>query len=143
MIHELSKGTMKGVTGNTSSKNKQPLTSLASAFPVCCDHAMGSIQSNGHSLISDKQELKFCGQLPKVQRKEKRPIPEDKKDECYYEKRKKNNEAAQRSRYNRKLREDRMALQVLVLEKENSILRAQETEYLRNMLSASPFIAPS
>ncbi|KFD64923.1 hypothetical protein M514_22866, partial [Trichuris suis] len=105
------------------------------------DPARVILQPHSHSFSSSRQAFRFCGELPKAQRKERRPIPEDKKDQCYYEKRKRNNEAAQRSRYNRKLREDSMALQVLVLEKENSILRAQvnclreETEYLRNMLS--------
>lgn len=42
------------------------------------------------------------------QRGEKRPIPDDQKDEKYYERRKRNNEAAKKSRDARKLREDRV-----------------------------------
>lgn len=42
------------------------------------------------------------------QRGEKRPIPEEQKDEKYFERRKRNNEAAKKSRDARKMREDRV-----------------------------------
>ncbi|XP_012229764.1 transcription factor atf-2 [Linepithema humile] len=45
------------------------------------------------------------------------------KDAAYLEKRKKNNEAAKRSRDNRKAKEDELAIRVVYLEKENMILR--------------------
>lgn len=41
-------------------------------------------------------------------RGEKRPIPEAQKDEKYFERRKRNNEAAKKSRDARKMREDRV-----------------------------------
>lgn len=47
--------------------------------------------------------------LTRRQRGEKRPIPEEQKDEKYYERRKRNNEAAKKSRDARKLREDRVS----------------------------------
>lgn len=59
------------------------------------------------------------------QRGEKRPIPDEQKDEKYYERRKRNNEAAKKSRDARKIREDRVAFRAAMLEQENSILRAQ------------------
>lgn len=43
------------------------------------------------------------------QRGEKRPIPEEQKDEKYFERRKRNNEAAKKSRDARKMREDRVS----------------------------------
>ncbi|XP_021706816.1 uncharacterized protein LOC110678362 isoform X2 [Aedes aegypti] len=45
--------------------------------------------------------------LKRKQRCEKNPIPNEQKDEKYFEKRKRNNEAAKKSRDARKLREDR------------------------------------
>lgn len=42
------------------------------------------------------------------QRGEKRPIPEEQKDDKYFERRKRNNEAAKKSRDARKIREDRV-----------------------------------
>ena len=58
-------------------------------------------------------------------RSEKKPIPEDLKDQKYFERRRRNNLAAKRSRDARKNREDQVTLRANLLEKENSILRAQ------------------
>lgn len=58
-------------------------------------------------------------------RSEKKPIPDDLKDNKYYERRRRNNLAAKRSRDARKTREDHVTLRANYLEKENSILRAQ------------------
>lgn len=44
--------------------------------------------------------------LHKRPRSEKKPIPDDQKDEKYYERRKRNNQAAKKSRDARKIRED-------------------------------------
>lgn len=50
----------------------------------------------------------FCGNFMRRPRGEKRPIPEEQKDEKYFERRKRNNEAAKKSRDARKMREDRV-----------------------------------
>ncbi|XP_065092274.1 transcription factor VBP [Ochlerotatus camptorhynchus] len=63
--------------------------------------------------------------LKRKQRSEKNPIPNEQKDDKYFEKRKRNNEAAKKSRDARKMREDRIALKAALLERENSILRSQ------------------
>lgn len=47
--------------------------------------------------------------LNRRQRGEKRPIPDEQKDEKYFERRKRNNEAAKKSRDARKIREDRVS----------------------------------
>ncbi|XP_055918892.1 transcription factor ces-2 [Eupeodes corollae] len=75
----------------------------------------------------------FSSFLQRRPRGEKRPIPEEQKDEKYYERRKRNNEAAKKSRDARKIREDRIAFRAALLEQENSILRAQIAA-LRNEL---------
>ncbi|XP_067012311.1 hepatic leukemia factor [Anabrus simplex] len=73
-------------------------------------------------------------------RGEKKPIPEELKDDKYYERRKRNNQAAKKSRDARKLREDQIALRATILEHENAILRAQvltlreEAQSLRHLL---------
>lgn len=46
--------------------------------------------------------------LNRRQRGEKRPIPDEQKDDKYFERRKRNNEAAKKSRDARKMREDRV-----------------------------------
>ncbi|RZC32683.1 transcription factor atf1, partial [Asbolus verrucosus] len=74
------------------------------------------------------------------QRGEKKPIPDEQKDEKYFERRRRNNQAAKKSRDARKMREDQIALRATILEHENAILRAQvltlreETSSLRQML---------
>lgn len=47
-----------------------------------------------------------CTSQSKHQRSEKKPIPDNQKDEKYYERRKRNNQAAKKSRDARKVRED-------------------------------------
>ncbi|XP_026481730.1 thyrotroph embryonic factor [Ctenocephalides felis] len=63
-------------------------------------------------------------QTPRT-RGEKRPIPEEQKDERYFERRKRNNRAAKKSRDARKMREDQIALRAAILEQENRLLRVQ------------------
>lgn len=112
-------------------------TSAASAdglLPSPNEKSMSSIEQY-HCLLSRRQ------------RSEKRPIPEEQKDEKYFERRKRNNEAAKKSRDARKMREDRVraptppaefdlsfpfplglaqiAFRAAFLERENAILRAQ------------------
>lgn len=73
-------------------------------------------------------------------RSEKKPIPTDQKDNKYFERRKRNNLAAKKSRDSRKMREDEIAIRASYLEKENAILRAQvgtlreEANSLRQLL---------
>lgn len=79
-------------------------------------------------------------QTQKRPRSEKKPIPEDQKDNKYFERRKRNNNAAKKSRDARKAREDEIAIRASFLEKENAILRAQvatlreEANSLRQLL---------
>lgn len=73
-------------------------------------------------------------------RKRGRPLPEDLKDDAYWERRRKNNEAAKRSRDARRAKEDEIAIRAAFLEQENLKLRVEvaalksETAKLRCML---------
>ena len=58
-------------------------------------------------------------------RSEKKAIPEDQKDQKYFERRRRNNEAAKKSRDFRKQREDELAIRASFLERSNSVLRVQ------------------
>lgn len=62
---------------------------------------------------------------PRRPRGEKKAIPDEQKDERYYERRKRNNLAAKKSRDQRKMREDAIAMRASFLEKENAVLRTQ------------------
>ena len=64
------------------------------------------------------------------QRGEKRPIPDAQKDTRYFERRKRNNLAAKKSRDQRKEREDTVASKADDLEKDNSVLRVQVSQLI-------------
>ena len=68
---------------------------------------------------------RFLKAVPRRPRGEKKPIPEDLKDSKYFERRKRNNLAAKKSRDQRKIREDQICQRATLLEKENAVLRAQ------------------
>ncbi|XP_043266054.1 transcription factor VBP [Colletes gigas] len=99
--------------------------------------------SNGNTGNMVTRHLLNTNGITNVQRRprsEKKPIPDNQKDEKYYERRKRNNQAAKKSRDARKIREDHIALRATMLEHENAILRAQiitlreEAQSLRHML---------
>ncbi|KAK3914440.1 Cell death specification protein 2 [Frankliniella fusca] len=77
-------------------------------------------------------------------RSEKKPTPEEQKDQRYLERRRRNNRAAKKSRDARRAREDQVALRAALLEHENAVLRAQvltlreETHQLRQLLISKP-----
>ena len=73
-------------------------------------HALGSSSQNNSSRRA---------------RSEKKPIPVEQKDNKYFERRKRNNYAAKKSRDYRKAREDQVASRASDLERENTALRAQ------------------
>lgn len=59
-------------------------------------------------MINSPHSSIFCNPFVRRPRGEKRPIPDEQKDEKYFERRRRNNEAAKKSRDARKLREDRV-----------------------------------
>ena len=73
-------------------------------------------------------------------RKRGRSLPDEQKDQAYWERRRKNNEAAKRSRDSRRAKEDEIAIRAAFLEQENLKLRVEvaalknETAKLRCML---------
>lgn len=62
------------------------------------------LESKEPSPYSSYESLKL-----RRQRGEKRPIPDEQKDDRYYEKRRRNNQAAKKSRDARKFREDQVS----------------------------------
>ncbi len=62
-------------------------------------------------LLRENENMEsYQSMMSRRQRGEKRPIPNEQKDEKYFERRKRNNEAAKKSRDARKIREDRVSL---------------------------------
>lgn len=76
-------------------------------------------------------------------RKRASSLPDDQKDDAYWERRRKNNDAAKRSRDARRAKEEEIAVRATLLEQENLKLREElallrtETHRLRHMLYTS------
>ncbi|XP_036600737.1 D site-binding protein isoform X2 [Trichosurus vulpecula] len=71
---------------------------------------------------------------PIMKKARKMQVPEEQKDEKYWSRRYKNNEAAKRSRDARRLKENQISVRAAFLEKENALLR-QEVVAVRQELS--------
>lgn len=119
-----------------SSRNNEINSNLMGSLPTSTDYASDSSNNNGSSLNS-------LPSLPGVTaggRRRPRSLPDDQKDEAYWERRRKNNEAAKRSRDARRAKEDQIAIRAALLEQENLKLRVEvaalktETAKLRCML---------
>ncbi|VDI39071.1 albumin D box-binding protein [Mytilus galloprovincialis] len=91
-----------------------PYPSTMGSFPTSSSYMNPYLQM--HGLVQQTQ---------KRPRSEKKAIPDEQKDGKYFERRKRNNNAAKKSRDARKSREDEIAIRASFLEKENAILRAQ------------------
>lgn len=100
-------------------KASSPFRHIDTAIDHCSDidygrgndgHDIGMLtinNSNGAASLSSIEHYQCI--LNRRQRGEKRPIPDEQKDEKYFERRKRNNEAAKKSRDARKMREDRVS----------------------------------
>lgn len=66
---------------------------------------------------------------PMIKKSRKQYVPEDLKDEHYWERRNKNNYAAKRSREARRLKENQIAMRANYLEKENAALTHELAKY--------------
>merc|ERR1711973_456102 len=79
-------------------------------------------------LAFDPRERKFAPDelrpQPIIRKRKKSFVPQDSKDDKYWEKRGKNNIAARRSREARRLKENQIALRTAFLEKQNNGLKA-------------------
>ena len=80
---------------------------------------------------------------PHKSKKKRQTLPDQMKDLAYWERRRKNNEAAKRSRDARRAKEDQIAIRAALLEQENIRLKIEvnalkeETATLRSMLYAN------
>merc|ERR1712095_102793 len=70
----------------------------------------------------DMEELR---PQPIIKKRKKNAVPEEMKDDKYWEKRLKNKEATRRSREARRLKENQIVLRAAYLEKENKVLKQE------------------
>lgn len=97
------------------------------------------------NLSDDSSNLSFNfgsddGNVSSASNKKRRAVPSENKDKAYWEKRRKNNESAKRSRDIRRCKEEHISVRVIYLEQENLSLRTEialmraENEKLRAMM---------
>ncbi|XP_075039093.1 thyrotroph embryonic factor isoform X2 [Mixophyes fleayi] len=70
---------------------------------------------------------------PMIKKAKKIYVPEEMKDERYWNRRKKNNVAAKRSRDARRLKENQITVRAAFLEKENTVLRTEVAELRKEL----------
>ena len=70
-----------------------------------------------------KFEMEDLRPQPIIKKRKKIVVPEELKDEKYWEKREKNTEATRRSREAKRLKENQIVLRAAYLEKENEVLK--------------------
>uniref|UniRef100_A0A8C6X8J4 BZIP domain-containing protein n=1 Tax=Naja naja TaxID=35670 RepID=A0A8C6X8J4_NAJNA len=103
--------------------------------PDPADLALSSIP--GHETF-DPRKHRFSEEelkpQPIMKKARKIQVPDDQKDEKYWNRRYKNNEAAKRSRDARRLKENQITVRAAFLEKENAVLR-QEVANIRQELT--------
>ncbi|CAG2185850.1 unnamed protein product [Mytilus edulis] len=107
-----------------------PYPSTMGSFPTSSSYMNPYLQMHGLAAAASAsptlaRALAAVQQTQKRPRSEKKAIPDEQKDGKYFERRKRNNNAAKKSRDARKSREDEIAIRASFLEKENAILRAQ------------------
>lgn len=151
---------------STTSLNSPPSSSSSSSTPMnyaCATGAQTLVSSNAkqsanvfdaenlspnllNSSLTNASSLllrvKSNGSEPNgsLPIKKRRAVPVENKDNSYWEKRRKNNESAKRSRDMRRTKEEHISIRVIYLEQENLQLRTEvallrsETEKLRSML---------
>lgn len=106
-------------------------------------NSMGSSGSDTSSASLASPQTADLAYAKSAGSKKRRPIPVENKDDQYWEKRRKNNESAKRSRDLRRSKEEHISVRVIYLEQENLQLRTElammktETEKLRAMLYAA------
>ncbi|CAH1793126.1 unnamed protein product [Owenia fusiformis] len=133
-----------------SSAGLNPLAGMSSVLPgLSYGMPPSAIYGSGDSPMLSTPLMSYLAQRKRkndnrdhlvIDNKKTKTIPEDKKDNAYWERRRKNNEAAKRSRDTRRQKEEQIAMRAAFLEQENLKLRAQvailknETAKLHYML---------
>jgi len=93
------------------------------------ENSCGGASSSGGESESTNASVNLnsspTNSTPSSTRKKGKPLPDELKDQAYWERRRKNNEAAKRSRDARKAREDEIAIRAAFLEQENFQLKVE------------------
>lgn len=134
-----SSSTTTTTNGSLSPSTGTPLApeTLAAAMTTAANAVNLPLTSNVATILATRKRRNE--RTDSDRNKKIKPVPQDKKDDAYWERRRKNNEAAKRSRDLRRQKEDEIAVRAAFLEQENLKLRAQVT-ILKTELSKLHFM---
>ncbi|XP_040290374.1 thyrotroph embryonic factor-like [Bufo bufo] len=128
-------GQMTPLSRESPSPDPESVEVMMNFDPDPADLALSSVP--GHDTF-DPRKHRFSEEelkpQPIMKKARKIQVPDEQKDEKYWNRRYKNNEAAKRSRDARRLKENQITVRAAFLEKENSVLR-QEVAKIRQELS--------
>jgi len=124
---------------NQNRRNSNLRSDDSSASSSCSDKGISENDRNGRLEIVGEEEKEEKPYMPmqirfreqelkptQIQRKSQKVLVKDEdKDDRYWEKRKKNNMAAKRSREARRSRENQIAVRASFLEKDNALLKEE------------------
>ncbi|XP_032648952.2 D site-binding protein [Chelonoidis abingdonii] len=136
LLSRVTAGPVTPASRNTPSPvDPEAVEVLMNFDPDPADLALSSIP--GHETF-DPRKHRFSDEelkpQPIMKKARKIQVPDEQKDEKYWNRRYKNNEAAKRSRDARRLKENQITVRAAFLEKENAVLR-QEVASIRQELS--------
>merc|ERR1711978_252470 len=89
------------------------------------DIALATVPGMGFDPKTRNFDMEELRPQPIIKKRKKNSVPEEMKDERYWEKREKNKEATRRSREAKRLKENQIVLRAAYLEKENKVLKEE------------------
>lgn len=110
------------VKAMTSSSNLQALADAARIISQLREETEAVTASATTTTSTTTATSSSTSSSKPTRRKDRRPIPDDMKDQKYWERRIKNNFAAKRSRETKRQKENQLCLKAAFLEKEHTIL---------------------
>lgn len=114
-----------GRNGETAYSRATSLMSMVTSSPVTPIFTSSNSSTSSLTAVTSSQPGGTPTSGQTGVRKRGRPLPDDLKDEAYWERRRKNNEAAKRSRDLRRAKEDEIAIRAAFLEQENFRLKLE------------------
>ncbi|XP_041467912.1 serine-rich adhesin for platelets-like [Lytechinus variegatus] len=136
---------MEATTGDTYSSSGGEETALLAGEVLKIPSLAGKSGNMNSLTFIQKRAVEAAQSVtnPPKNKKKRLALPDTLKDIAYWERRRKNNEAAKRSRDARRAKEDQIAIRAALLEQENMRLKIEvsalkeETAKLRSMLYAN------
>nr|XP_027205931.1 uncharacterized protein DDB_G0288805-like [Dermatophagoides pteronyssinus] len=118
---------MSTIGNNSNNVQPQQQTSISTSLPAVFASSLttGGFINSSFGSTNPLASVSANQILVTNSRKQREFIPDSKKDESYWDRRKRNNEAAKRSREKRRISDLVLETRVLELTRENSILKAE------------------